>query len=141
MSAYRGKCTARSPFSHSTNSVPTSSFSRLSLRACLKNTRGPAAREFGRRRRDEARASPQRALSAESTLAAAKRTAARLVRRLIRQSASRHGGSFSEGGRVFAQKALWLRPAREGFRSCASVTAPLGGCSLVESEQLKSGPL
>src|SRR5580658_3558051 len=84
------------------------------LRACFKNTRGSAARDFGRSRGSttscaalvcsdcEARESPQRALSAEPTTAAAKRTAAR---------------------RVFAQKALWLR--------CSSVTAPLGGCSVV----------
>ena len=85
-------------------------------RACFKNRRGSAARDFGRSRGStmscaslvcsdcEARESPQRALSAEPTKAAGKRPAAR---------------------RVFAQKAFWIR--------CASVTAPLGGCSLVES--------
>jgi hypothetical protein len=77
---------------------------RCVLRACLKNTRGSATRDFGRSRGGEARESPQRALRAEPTKAGAKRTAAR---------------------RVFAQKALWLR--------CASVTAPLRGCSLVAS--------
>ena len=67
---------------------------------------------FGRSRGGEgasARApeSPKRALRAEPTTAAAKRPAARLVRR-----------SLGEGGRVFAPKALWLR--------CSSVEDPPG---------------
>jgi hypothetical protein len=45
------------------------------LRACLKNTRGSAARDFGRSRGGEAGESPQRALTAEPTTAAAKRPA------------------------------------------------------------------
>ena len=48
----------------------------LCFRACLKNARGSAARDFGPRRGAEAGESPQRALSAESTKAADKRTAA-----------------------------------------------------------------
>src|SRR6266498_1851001 len=72
------------------------------LRACLKIPRGPAARDFGCSQGGEVGASPQRAVTAEPTLAAGKRPAAR---------------------RVFAEKAGWLR--------CSSVTAPLRGCSLV----------
>src|ERR1017187_7519794 len=85
---------------------------KLGLRACFINTRGSAARDIGRRRGGEARESPQRALSAEPTKPAGKRPAARPVRR-----------SFSGGGRVFAQKALWLR--------CSSVEDPPGIFSFV----------
>ena len=84
---------------------------RKCLRACFKNTRGSAARDFGRSLGGEARESPKRALSAEPTTAAAKRPAAR---------------------RVFAPKALWLR--------CSSVEDPPGIFSFVESEQIKSCP-
>src|SRR5580658_7600155 len=80
------------------------------LRACFKNTRGSAARDFGRSLGGEAGQSPQRAWRAEPTTAAAKSTAAR---------------------RVFAPKALWLR--------CASVTARLGGCSLGAPRQRAFG--
>src|SRR5271163_5073097 len=99
-------------------------FHRDSLwrRACLKNTRGSAARDFGRSRGGEAGQSPQRAWPAEPTTAAAKSTAAR---------------------RVFAPKALWLR--------CSSVEDPPGiffrrrramaGQAFVESEQIIGCPL
>jgi hypothetical protein len=81
----------------------------------LQITWGPAARDFGCGQGGEAGASPQRAVTAEPTRAADKRTAAR---------------------RVFAQKAGWLR--------CSSVTAPLRGCSLVAPRHpafsAKTGP-
>src|SRR2546421_5351407 len=66
-------------------------------RACLKIPWGPAAGDFGGGQGGEAGASPQRAVTAEPTRAAAKRSAAR---------------------RVFAEKAAWLR--------CSSVTDPCG---------------
>ena len=85
------------------------------LRACFKIGRGPAARDFGRGRGGEAGASPQRAVTAEPTKAAAKRTAAL---------------------RVFAEKALWLR--------CSSLTDRWRVCSLVTPCQrafsAKTGP-
>jgi hypothetical protein len=72
------------------------------LRACFKIRKGPAARDFGRGRGGEFRASPQRAVRSEPTTATGKRPAAR---------------------RVFAQKAVWLR--------CSSVTDPSRVCSFV----------
>ena len=63
---------------------------------------GPAAADIGRGQGGELRASPQRAVSNEPTLATGKRRAAR---------------------RVFAQKAVWLR--------CSSLTDPPGICSLL----------
>src|SRR6266508_3155073 len=85
------------------------------FRACLKITWGPAARDFGCSQGGEVGAAPQRAVTAELTLAAGKRPAAR---------------------RVFAEKAVWLR--------CSSVTAPLRGCSLVAPRHpafsTKTGP-
>src|SRR6266511_2664163 len=85
------------------------------FRACLKIPWSPAARDFGCSQGGEVGASPQRAVTAEPTLAAAKRPAAR---------------------RVFAEKAGWLR--------CSSVTAPLRGCSLVAPRHpafsTKTGP-
>ncbi len=72
------------------------------LRACLETTRCAAARDFGCGQGGEFRASPQRAVRNEPTLATDKRPAAR---------------------RVFAEKAVWLRPARECFRSCSVVAA------------------
>src|SRR6266704_4917978 len=72
------------------------------LRACLETTRGAAARDFGCGQGGEFRASPQRAVRNEPTPATDKRPAAR---------------------RVFGQKAVWLRPARECFRSCSVVAA------------------
>ena len=71
------------------------------VRACFKIAWGPAARDFGRGRGGEARASPQRAVRAEPTKAPAKRPAAR---------------------RVLEQKAVWLR--------CSLGHSPLRGCSL-----------
>src|SRR2546427_11540882 len=73
-----------------------------SLRACLETTRGAAARDFGCGQGGEFRASPQRAVRNEPTPATDKRPAAR---------------------RVFGEKAVWLRPARESFRSCSVVAA------------------
>src|SRR5208283_3609684 len=58
------------------------------LRACFKIARGPAARDFGRGRDGEARASPLWAVRAEPTKSPGKRPAAR---------------------RVFEEKAAWLR--------------------------------
>src|SRR6266542_6755264 len=88
---------------------------KVELRACLKIPWGPAARDFGCSQGGEVGASPQRAVTAEPTLAAAKRPAAR---------------------RVFVEKAGWLR--------CSSVTAPLRGCSLVAPRHpafsTKTGP-
>lgn len=85
------------------------------FRACFKIGRGPAARDFGRGRGGEVRASPQRAVRTEPTKVTAKRTAAR---------------------RVFAQKALWLR--------CSSLTDRWRVCSLVSPRQrafcAKTGP-
>ena len=82
------------------------------LRAYLETTRGAAAMDFGCGQGGEFRASPQRAVRNESTPATDKRPAAR---------------------RVFGEKAVWLRPARECFRSCsvvavrsASFVAPSG---------------
>jgi hypothetical protein len=72
------------------------------LRACLETTRGAAARDFGCGQGGEFRASPQRAVRNEPTPATDKRPAAR---------------------RVFGEKAVWLRPARECFRSCSVVAA------------------
>src|SRR6266704_1493231 len=72
------------------------------LRACLETTRGAAARDFGCGQGGEFRASPQRAVRNEPTPATDKRPAAR---------------------RIFAEKAVWLRPARECFRSCSVVAA------------------
>src|SRR5262245_19053274 len=60
----------------------------ISLRDCFKIAWGPAARDFGCGQGDEDRASPQRAVRSESTLATDKRPAPR---------------------RVFAEKAGWLR--------------------------------
>ena len=82
------------------------------LRACFEITRGSAARDFGCGQGGEgasarAPASPQRAVTTEPTQAADKRAAARLVRR-----------SWSEGGRVFGEKAVWRR--------CSSVEDPPG---------------
>src|SRR5258708_9060009 len=73
-----------------------------SLRACLESTRGAAARDFGCGQGGEFRASPQRAVRNEPAPATDKRPGAR---------------------RVFAEKAVWLRPARECFRSCSVVAA------------------
>src|SRR6185295_18863513 len=67
------------------------------LRGCLKIARDPAARDFGFGQGGEGGASPQRAVTTESTPAKDKRPAAR---------------------RVFAQKAVWLR--------CSSVEDPRG---------------
>jgi len=72
------------------------------IRACFEIGRGPAARDFGRGRGGEAGASPQRAVTAEPTKAAAKRPAAL---------------------RVFGEKAFWLR--------CFSLTDRQRVCSLV----------
>src|SRR5437879_3112770 len=77
------------------------------LRACFKITEGAAAGDFGGGQGGEVlphghQASPQRAVRAEPTQAAAKSTAAR---------------------RVFAQKAAWLR--------CSSVEDPPGIFSFV----------
>src|SRR6266478_8294485 len=74
----------------------------LALRACLETTRGAAARDFGCGQGGEVEASPQRAVPTEPTPATVKRPAAR---------------------RVFGEKAVWLRPARECFRSCSVVAA------------------
>src|SRR5579871_5433420 len=86
------------------------------LRACLKIQRGPAARDFGCGRGDEAQASPQRAVRAESTKPTGKRPAAR---------------------RVFAEKPAWLR--------CSSVEDPPGIFSFVAPRHPgfspKTGPL
>jgi hypothetical protein len=49
------------------------------LGACLKIERGPAARDFGCGQGGEVRASPQRAVRAEPTMATSKRPAARRV--------------------------------------------------------------
>src|SRR5713226_5528599 len=73
-----------------------------SLRACFKISRRPAARDFARGQGGEFRASPQRAVRNEPTPATGKRPDAR---------------------RVFGQKAIWLRPARECLRSCSVVAA------------------
>jgi len=51
----------------------------LMVRACLKIMKGAAARDFGRGQGGEAGTSPQRAVTAEPTLAADKRPAARRV--------------------------------------------------------------
>ena len=67
------------------------------LRACLKITRGAAARDFGFGQGGEGGASPQRAVTTEPTPAKDKRPTAR---------------------RVFAQKTVWLR--------CSSVEDPQG---------------
>jgi hypothetical protein len=72
------------------------------LRACLKITRGAAARDFGGGQGGELCASPKRAVRNEPTPANAKRTGAR---------------------RVFARKAVWLR--------CSSVEDPPGIFSCV----------
>src|SRR6266852_154614 len=72
------------------------------FRACLETTRGAAARDFGCGQGGEFRASPQRAVRNEPTPATDKRPAAR---------------------RVFGEKAVWLRPARECFRGCSVVAA------------------
>src|SRR5260370_42661040 len=72
------------------------------LRACLETTRGAAARDFGCGQGGEFRASPQRAVRNEPTLATDKRPAAR---------------------RVFGEKAVWLR--------CSSVEDPPGLFSFV----------
>src|SRR6266571_8942922 len=86
------------------------------LRACFKISRRPAARDFGRGQGGEFRASPQRAVRNEPTLATVKRPAAR---------------------RVFAEKAAWLR--------CSSVTDRWRVCSLVAPRHPafcpKTGPL
>src|SRR6266571_3634885 len=73
------------------------------FRACLETTRGAAARDFGcGQGAVAARSAPQRAVRNESTPATDKRPAAR---------------------RVFGEKAVWLRPARECLRSCSVVAA------------------
>ena len=72
------------------------------LRACLKTTRGAAARDFGCGQGGEVGASPQRAVTTEPTPATDKRPAAR---------------------RVFAQMTVWLR--------CSSVKDPQGVFSFV----------
>ena len=96
------------------------------LRACFKTRKGPATRNFGRSRGGEDRASPQRAVRSEPTTDGVKMAVARPVLR-----------SLGEGGRVFAQKAIWLR--------CSSVTAPLGDASIVAPRHpgfcAKTGPL
>src|SRR5206468_4303738 len=98
------------------NPGPTPFWQEKSLRACFKIERGPAARDFGRSQGGEARASPQRAVRAEPTPAAAKRPAAL---------------------RAFAEKAAWLR--------CSSVTERCRLCSFVAPRQAafsaKTGPL
>jgi hypothetical protein len=85
------------------------------FRACFKNGRGPAARDFGRGQGGETGASPLRAVRVEPPRDPGKRTAAR---------------------RVFPEKALWLR--------CSSVTERRL-CSLVAPRQRalsgKTGPL
>jgi hypothetical protein len=85
------------------------------VRACFKNGRGPAARDFGRGQGGETGASPLRAVTVEPTRDPGKRTAAR---------------------RVFPKKVLWLR--------CSSVTERRL-CSLVAPRQItffgKTGPL
>ena len=53
------------------------------LRACLKTTMGPAARDFGAGRGGEIRASPQRAVRIEPTKASAKRPAALVSSRRV----------------------------------------------------------
>src|SRR5713101_8804075 len=74
-----------------------------SLRACFKISRRPAARDFARGQGAvAARSAPQRAVRNEPTPATGKRPAAR---------------------RVFAEKAVCLRPARECLRSCSVVAA------------------
>jgi hypothetical protein len=82
------------------------------FRACLKTTRGAAARDFGRRQDGEVGASPHRAATTKPTLATDKRSAAR---------------------RVFGEKAVWRR--------CSSVKDPPGVFSFVESEQRRSARL
>src|SRR5712692_2035937 len=73
------------------------------ISACLETTRGAAARDFGcGQGAVAARSAPQRAVRNEPTPATDKRPAAR---------------------RVFGEKAVWLRPARECFRSCSVVAA------------------
>jgi len=72
------------------------------LRACLKTTRGAAARDFDCGQGGEAGASPQRAVTAKPTQATGERPAAR---------------------RVSAEKAVWLR--------CSSVEDPPGIFSFV----------
>src|SRR5712691_4198101 len=75
----------------------------ICLGACLETTRGAAARDFGCGQGGFGRAQrPQRAVRNEPTPATDKRPAAR---------------------RVFGEKAVWLRPARECFRSCSVVAA------------------
>src|SRR5713226_4437461 len=74
----------------------------LALRACLETTRGAAARDLGCGQGGEVEASPQRAVTTEPTPATDKRPAAR---------------------RVFGEKAVWLRPARECLRGCSVVAA------------------
>ncbi len=88
------------------NPLPrTSSYLRLSpLRACFKIAWGPAASDFGCGQGGEAGASPQRAVTAESTQAADKRPAAR---------------------RVFGEKADWLRCSSVADRwRISSLVAP-----------------
>jgi len=72
------------------------------LRACLKIARAPAARNSGRSKDGEAKASPQRIVTVDQTPTEVERPAAR---------------------RVFAQKAVWLR--------CSSVEDPPGIFSFV----------
>src|SRR5271165_6263562 len=74
----------------------------LCTRACLKIARGAATRDIGCGQGGEAGAAPQRAVTAEPTLAAGKRPVAR---------------------RVFAQEAAWL--------CCSSVEDPPGIFSFV----------
>src|SRR6266511_5353467 len=85
------------------------------FRACLKIPWSPAARDFGCSQGGEVGASPQRAVTAEPTLAAGKRPAAR---------------------RVFAEKAGWLR--------CSSVTARCGDAPssrlAIQAFSTKTGP-
>jgi hypothetical protein len=80
-----------------------------SLRACFKNARVPAARDFGRRQGGEFRASPQRAVRNEPTQSPAKRTAARRVSRRGRSGfvAPRHAGLGPKTGALgFLKQAL-----------------------------------
>src|SRR5882724_12751801 len=86
-------------------------FLRPMIRACLKTTRGPAARDFGCGQGGEAGASPQSAVTAEPTQAAGKSAAAR---------------------RVFGEKAVWLR--------CSSVEDPPGIFSFVASHHSAFSP-
>ena len=92
-----------------------SRISALFPRACLKTTRGAAARDFGCGQGGEAGASPQRAACRAVVLPCG--------RRLVRAEPTQAADTRPAARRVFAEKAVWLR--------CSSVEDPPGIFSFV----------